>query len=548
MKKRFPLFFLFLLAAGGSLSAQTILPVTDGPLYEIARRKQLSGDSSASLSDISFTIRPITVDRFLTKSLSPSLDRSVGSPVDRTDHQSRLSFKALPFQHLTQFNATRPLAYADGALIPARGWQFYYTMGAELRSKHFLLRINPEYSWAFNANFQGYPSDHYPIVWKYYYNWLNRIDQPEMFSAQPYYKIRPGQSRAQVMIKGLALGVSTENRWWGPGRFNALTLTNNAPGFFHYTFHTDKPLRTPVGTWEWQVIWGGRLANSNELPPDFNRTYDNRRLYVPKENSSRRFSGAVISWQPRWTKGLFIGVDMARIDYAEKRSLRPAKMGSLFARLTLPQERAELYFQYGRSDKFASPINILQDTIPRGYLAGMRKLFPIKASTASFLQFGIEITQLQVPNPSLIRQARSWYTDDLIRHGFTNQGQVLGAPIGPGSNAQRLDISWVKNKARVGIELERWLHNADFYYHYNINSGSNDFNRQWVDLMASLVWNFPYKKWNWFGQFSAVRSINYQWQSYIPVPVTPETYFDNGWDEINLHGRIGFIHFFSYDK
>jgi hypothetical protein len=178
----------------------------------------------------------------------------------------------------------------------------------------------------------------------------------------------------------------------------------------------------------------------------------------------------------------------------------------------------------------------------------MRKLFPIKASTASFLQFGIEITQLQVPNPSLIRQARSWYTDDVIRHGFTNQGQVLGAPIGPGSNAQRLDISWVKNKARVGIELERWLHNADFYYHYNINSGSNDFNRQWVDLMASLVWNFPYKKWNWFGQFSAVRSINYQWQSYIPVPVTPETYFDNGWDEINLHGRIGFIHFFSYDK
>ena len=529
MVRYFLIFWLaYFTAYNGSLRAQTTFSVTDGPFYEILRRKQLTEDTTAWQQDLSYTIRPITIGHY--------------------SGTSKLTIKALPFQHFTQFNATRPLAWADGAMIPARGWQFYYSGGAEIRSKNFLLRINPEYSWAFNANFQGFPSDHYPIIWKYYYNWLNRIDQPESFSAMPSYKIRSGQSRLQFMLKGLAIAVSTENRWWGPGRYNALTLTNNAPGFLHYTFHTDKPLKTPVGTWEWQLVWGGRLTNSNELPPDYNRTYDNRRLYVPKETASRRFSGAVVTWQPRWTKGLFLGVDMARIAYAEKKALRPAKMGSLFARLSMPQERAELYFQYGRSDKFASPINLLQDTIPRGYLAGLRKLFPINAKASSFLQVGIEITQLQAPNTSLIRQARSWYTDDVIRHGFTNEGQVLGAPIGPGSNAQRLDISWVKNKARIGVEVERWLHNADFYYNFNINSGSNNFNGQWVDLMASLVWNFPFGKWHWFGQFSMVRSINYQWKLYIPAPLTPETYFDNGWDEINLHGRIGFIHLFSYDK
>ena len=108
----------------------------------------------------------------------------------------------------------------------------------------------------------------------------------------------------------------------------------------------------------------------------------------------------------------------------------------------------------------------------------------------------------------------------------------------------RSDLSWIKHSTRIGFELERWLHNADFYYHYNINSGSFDFNRQWVDLMASFVFNFPVKNWHWFGQLSMIRSINYQWKSYVPRQVTPETYFDDGLDEINWHGRFGFIHKF----
>lgn len=219
-------------------------------------------------------------------------------------------------------------------------------------------------------------------------------------------------------------------------------------------------------------------------------------------------------------------------------------MGSLFGRFILPQDKAEFYFQYGRSDKFASPFNLMRDTIPRGYLAGVRKLFPFNKKQSSFLQLGIEMIQLQVPNVSLIQQSRSWYTHEFVRQGFTHEGQLLGASVGPGGNSQRLDISWIKKQTRIGIELERWLHNADFYYNYNINSGSNDFNRQWVDLMASFVFNIPYRKWHWFGQFSIVRSLNYQWKAYIPIPVTPETYLDNGWDEINLQGRVGFIHKF----
>ena len=406
-----------------------------------------------------------------------------------------------------------------------------------------MVRLRPEYTWAFNAAFPTFPTDHYNIIWKYHYQWLNKMDAPERFKDEPIKKIFAGQSRIQYAFKGMALGVSTENLWWGPGRHNALVMSNNAPGFLHYTFHSDAPMKTPVGSFEWQVVWGGKLNASGTLPQERDRTYNGSYHYVPKDSPHQRiFSGAVISWQPKWIKGLFVGMDAASVRY-KGAGLKPAQMGSLFARFVLPEEKAELYVQYGRSDKMATALNLLSDTVPRGYLAGVRKLFPLskKPSNNSFIQLGIEITQLQVPNISLIRQTQSWYTDDQVRHGFTHEGQVLGAPIGAGSNSQRIDVSWVKGKLRLGLEFERWLHNADFYYNYNVYTGSLDFNRQWIDLMSSFVWSVPMKQVLWFGQFSAVRSINYQWKSYIPITVTAETYFDDGWDEINLHGRTGIL-------
>ena len=507
------------------LLAQEILPVQEGPHYEGLRRRQLQGDTTGGMQQYSMMIRPIEF-------------------TDTNQKRSTDYLRVLPFQQLTQYNSRRPLAGMDGALIPSRGVQYYYSTGLELRSKNFLLKFQPEYTWAFNEKFEQFPADHYPIVWKYYYQWLNQIDWPERFSAEPHYKLRLGQSRIQLMAKGIALGVSTENLWWGPGRFNSLVMTNNAPGFLHFTFHTDRPLQTSIGSFEWQIIWGGELAESGEPTPENLRTYNNQSLYIPKLEKPRVVDGGIFTWQPRWTKGLFLGVDLLQVRYRADSVVPSAKMGSLFARLALPEEKAELYFQYGRSDKFVSPINLLSDTIPRGYLAGVRKLFSLDKRQTSFFQFGIELVQLQMPNASLIRQASSWYTHQAVRQGFTNEGQLLGAAVGPGGNAQRLDISWIKKKTRIGIELERWLHNADFYYNYNINSGSYDFNRQWVDLMASLVFNFPVKKWHWFGQFSMIRSINYQWKSYIPDLVSPQTYFDNGLDEINFHGRLGFIHKF----
>jgi hypothetical protein len=318
-------------------------------------------------------------------------------------------------------------------------------------------------------------------------------------------------------------------------------MSNNAPGFFHYSLHTDRPIKTGIGTIEGQAIVG-TLKASGSTPQETMRSFEGQFLYQPKNTNGDRFlMGGVLSWQPKWIKGLFIGGDLMAMRYTNTAKKDKAKMGSLFARYVMPEENAEIYFQYGRSDKFVNPINLLADTIPRGYLAGLRKMIALRKTPAQndYIQLGLEITQLNAPNKSLVNQVQSWYTDANVRHGFTNYGQVLGAPIGPGSNSQRLEVAYIMGDAKIGLELERFVHNQDFYYNYNINSGSFDYNRQWVDLMASLVWNVPIKKVSLFGQFSFIRSINYQWKPLIPQLDPRDFYFDNGWDEVNLHGRVG---------
>lgn len=510
------IFFLFFLP---TLSlAQEILPVLNTPMEEIARSKQLSNDSARYLKDVSFTVRPIRLT---------------------TTSSSAFYIQSLPFQYQQQFDSRRPLRYTDGSMIPARGWQFQYSGGVQAAYKGLTVLLRPEFNWAFNADYPSFPQDHFPIVWKYYYQWQNRIDVPERFSQTPFRKAYAGQSRIQYAFKGLAVGVSTENLWWGPGRFNALLMTNNAPGFFHYTFHSDKPIQTPIGSLEWQLI-AGKILPSGEEPLEPLASYDGQFLYMPKsQQGTRIIRGGVITWKPKWLNGLFVGTDALWMRYAN--GIRTASMGSIFARYIMPTEHAEVYLQYGRSDRAATLFNLVGDSIPRGYVAGFRKMIPLKkqSSRPSYFQLAMEITQLNAPTKGLVNKQQSWYTDGTIRHGYTHEGQVLGASIGPGSNTQRLEFAFVQQDLRVGLELERWVHNQDFYYNLNANAGSLDFNRQWVDLMASLVWNIPIKKLMLFGQFSAIRAINYQWKAYIPEEGPVTNYFDNGWDFINYHVRSG---------
>jgi len=65
-------------------------------------------------------------------------------------------------------------------------------------------------------------------------------------------------------------------------------------------------------------------------------------------------------------------------------------------------------------------------------------------------------------SPFGVPKYNSWYTSSIIRQGYTNQGQLLGASIGPGSNSQTINFSWNKGFNMIGIYFERITNNNDF--------------------------------------------------------------------------------------
>lgn len=457
----------------------------------------------------------------------------------------------LPFSATGQYNTHHPYGLNDGAMIPSRGIEGLISGGIVLSSGNFSLQFKPEFVYAQNTAFETFPEEHNDVYWARYYQLLNKSDIPERFGENAYRKFFPGQSSIRYHTGSLSVGISTENLWWGPGRYNALVMSNNAPGFVHITFNTIKPVVTAIGSFEGQLI-AGSLSSSGIAVPDSNRYYNGTRLYQPKNEETRYLTGLTLSWQPKWVKGLFVGFTKVSYLYhsdisgiadvfplegiirsGSEKNGKKASLGSLFARYVMPEDHAELYFEYGRNDKSPSLLNLVTDNgYPRAYVAGFRKLFPSRKRN-SYIEFASEFTQMELPNAELIQQGASFYTHPYVRQGFTNDGQVLGAGIGPGSNSQLLDISWVKGFTKVGLRFERIAHNNDFYY--NAFVITQDFTRHWIDLSTSLHANWQFNRFLFSSQMGLIRSLNYQWYIFPDLG-----YFKNGYDVLNFHANVSF--------
>lgn len=482
---------------------------------------------------------------------------SKNNPLGKKTRKTTLAI--LPFGVTLQNNSALPYGWNDGSMIPAKGLQTQITGGFKFSAGRFSLQIQPEFVSATNETFEGFPTRHENFIWSRHYKYLNQSDIPESFGTAPYQKVFAGQSNISYATNQWSIGISTENIWWGPGRKNALVMSYNAPGFLHYTFNSVNPLKTKIGHFEWQLM-GGQLEHSGMMPPETNRVFNGQFLYQPKRQEDRYIAGALLSWQPKWVPGLFLGA--SRVSYlyqsdatsiadylpldgiistASSKSGKKAFFGSLFARYVMPKVHTELYFEYGRNDKAPSIWNTIADNhYPKAYVFGLRKLFPIGFKSQSIL-FGLELTQMQLDEPSLILDSTSysWYTHSQVRHGYTHQGQVIGAGIGPGSNSQTAEIAWIKGKKKIGLEFERVVRNNDFYYYAYQPSG--EYNRHWVDISTRLNLQWDFKGFFIQANVGAIRSINYQW-FLNPSNIS---YFKGGWDLLNVNGQLSINYTFQ---
>ncbi|MGV3763823.1 capsule assembly Wzi family protein [Parapedobacter sp.] len=566
MRIRYLLYGLCLLVLfQESVWAQT-LPVGSPVLEDYYRRLQLLGEVDSS---ISFSVRPLTAEALgQTNVYDPEGVLGDRSYLHYFPHDDGY-VQVLPAGLDYNLNSAYPYGWNDGSLVPTRGGQFRLYGGLVAKYRFLTLQFRPEVVYAANQKYEdvgnapGYGLEWYRAIG-------NVIDQPQYFGKSAYTRLLLGQTSLKATFGAVSFGFSTENLYWGPGRYNALLMSNNAQGFPHFTVHTSKPVQTGIGSFEGQLV-GGTLKASGfpvSITPD---SKHDEMYYIEKPDVDRYFSGFVASYQPKWVPGLSLGVIRSFVvntdnmkgvgDYLPffKPNVKEAtyvdvdgvertssdvrnRYGSVFFRWAMPAGHLEVYGEYGRSRKAENGRDwMVQPSYARGYVLGFRKLVPLYFSPGDYLELGAEATELSMNNTyfarGLYRQYPTWYTHPVVRDGYTHRGQVLGAGIGPGSNVQTASVGWVRGFKRIGFSLERYVHNEDFFYMYVA-----DIRKSWVDFGWSLQGEWDFDGFLTYLTLQNVHSYNYRHQFSQPVG-KPFWTFDPQ-DKNNFLMRLGFAYRF----
>tara|TARA_B100001059_G_scaffold127742_1_gene127625 strand:- start:190 stop:1905 length:1716 start_codon:yes stop_codon:yes gene_type:complete len=561
-------FFLFLFFTFFVSSSQTI-NLNESFLNDYLRTSQLLGELE---SDISFTLRPVDIGKNGLEINSKVFDSEEYSPTILTFFKNKGKIKILPIDYNIEFNSHHPYNRNNGSMIPNRGYQHIISAGVYTEIGPLSVQLKPEHLFSENNDFEGFgegPNGHYSMIWAKRYGLWNKIDMPERFGEEKHNKKIIGQSSIRLNYKGLSLGVSNENIWWGPSIRNSIMMSNHARGFKHITFNTTKPLKTKIGSFEWQVI-SGRLESSGYLPAGSEMQHAGTNIYVPKINQRgetddwRYLQGYSITYSPKWVSGLSLGfirwVSMygalvegkypwlegsptwfpafsnlfRKNDKNENYEAQTNQAAGLFLRWLWKESKAEIYVDYNHNDSKQNIRDLLLDSDhSRAVTVGLQKVFEI--STDNYL-FSWEWTQMEQTASRLLRNAGSWYEHSWTYDGYTNEGEVLGAGIGPGSNSHYFALNRIRDKEKIGLALEIIDQDNDFYY--EAFASAKDPRRYWKDFNLHINYRKKYKQFWISSNIMYSRSLNYKWD----LDDTATEYYHPGNDVNNFHLALKLIY------
>tara|TARA_Y100000768_G_scaffold387705_1_gene379925 strand:- start:318 stop:2012 length:1695 start_codon:yes stop_codon:yes gene_type:complete len=532
------------------------------------RYNQLSGNNNLNSS---FTIKPLNIGKNGIKINDESFFRKEYFPFEISFFNEIGKFKLLPINLNFEYNTTHPYNRNNGTMIPNKGYQHLISPGFYFEIGPLSVQFKPEYHFAQNLNFDGFPESHYPEIWAARYVGWNLIDLPEKHGSNQHNKLHLGQSSIRFNFKGVSLGISNENIWWGPSIRNSIMMSNHARSFNHFTFNSLRPVETKIGNFEWQLVTG-RLESSGFTPPNPDYEYAGTKLYIPKENQLsqpdwRYFQGLIVTFSPKIIDGLSLGyIRWAQMygalvkgeywwlegtpnlfpvfsnllrnkDKSENYEAQTDQAAGLFMRWLWKKEKAEIYAEYYLNDSKYNLRDFLLDTDhSRAVTLGLQKVFNIK--NHDFL-FSWEWTQLEQTGGRYLRDAGSWYYHWWVRDGYTNHGEVIGASIGPGSNSHYLALNKIMKYEKIGFAFEIIDNDNDFYYEaFDL---ANDPRRYWKDFNFHLNFSKKFKQVWLNSNLIFSRSLNYQWE--LDDLATP--YYHPGKDKNNLHLNLKMTYFFN---
>ncbi len=414
--------------------------------------------------------------------------------------------------------------YNDGPMWSGKGSTVEVNAGVKVKWGRITGVLYPNFYYAQNKHFQRQSPGKTglnPRQNDLNYQLSNMIDWVQIFGFDSFNDFNWGQSNISAEFGPVIVKFGTENMWWGPAVLNPIMMSNTAPGFPHLTLGTSNPLKTKYGNFELYSFWG-QLSESQYFD-------DN------PANDKRFIAGVSFGYRPTFSEDLKgISIGFGRTIYQEWSTsdlsfsdlfLSFKKNGpnfkqdenceivynesdqyiSLDVRWFLQESGVEFYFEWVQNEAWLDSQDVL-------YTLGFQKLYQVDNAT---WRLGFEQTSLAAARNQELRNAKDIYTNPIVIQGYTNQGNLLGAPIGPGSKSQLLRLDRFNKLGKYGFSINRIRFNDNFFFKQFGPTG--DF------LRHDVEWNFELetvrflKNYEISGKFVYSRRMNWHFYHNLDV-------------------------------
>lgn len=375
----------------------------------------------------------------------------------------------------TSYNTKYPSGFNDGPIWSGKGLNTALSLGFTGKTGILRYSLNPILLFSQNQPFKNVDGPYNKGPFQYPFE--NNIDWVLRYGNSSMFKMFPGQSEIRLVKNNFTIGLSTQNQKWGPSRINPIIMSNNAEGFPHLDIGTARPAKSKIGFIDFKSYWG--LLNESKYFDNINN------------NNVRYITGMSIGYRPIFLKALSIGIN--RILYTNINFLDSPfsdafaqfsaifkegdaktfngittndyfdQVASVFMRWTFIEEGFDVYIEYARND-FAGGFGdfITQPDHSRGFTAGFTKL--IQFSPNKIMNISYEHTSLDTYKNTIVRATPTFYVHGIVKQGYTNNGQIIGASAGPGANTDFIDLTLTTSNAIFSFNYYRLRYNDDYFY------------------------------------------------------------------------------------
>ncbi|UXP30910.1 capsule assembly Wzi family protein [Reichenbachiella agarivorans] len=388
------------------------------------------------------------------------------------------SIKLMSFRFSNYYNSKYPKGYNDGAVWKGKGFTSVLQGGISGRYGILEFTFAPVVYYSQNVSYDLASQRGNNSPYNYQFT-DRRIDWVQRYGDENFIEFDWGQTDVRMAYKNFTLGASTQNIVWGPAQRNPLILSSNAEGIPHVDLGTHTPIQTKIGSIEAKVYWG--VLNESEYFDDNN------------DNNYRYWTGMSISYSPSFIPSLSIGFNRALYKRGEEFTAKDLyktfwwfenknetvgqndeydQIASATVRWVFKEVGFDTYLEFGKND-FGGSLFGSEPDHARGYTIGMSKY--IDLNNTNVIKLTYEHCSVDKAKSGLYRGYNTWYTHHIVTQGYTNNGQVMGASVGPGATTDYIGTELFFKKGLIQLYGERVRFNDDYFIDNILNNDLHDF-------------------------------------------------------------------------